>query len=102
MIRRPPRSTLFPYPTLFRSVRARGYAMARGELEDGLTGLAVPVWDGNSCAAALCISGPDYRMNRRSETADAHACLEAGERVRDRKSTRLHSSHRQISHAVFC
>ena len=63
------------------AVRARGYAMARGELEDGLTGLAVPVRDGNSCAAALCISGPDYRMNRRSETADAHACLEAVEEI---------------------
>ena len=41
----------------------------------------MPVRDGDSCAAALCMSGPDYRMNRRSETADARACLEAVDEI---------------------
>src|SRR5688572_32298267 len=64
MIRRPPRSTLFPYTTLFRSCRAIG------ELGDG----DAPVW---SSASALKLR-------------------------EDRKSTRLNSSHSQISYAVFC
>jgi DNA-binding IclR family transcriptional regulator len=63
------------------AVRARGYAVAHGELEDGLTGLAAPVRDGTECAAALCISGPGYRMNRRSESSDARACLAAAEEI---------------------
>src|SRR5437764_9155305 len=78
MIRRPPRSTLFPYTTLFRSVCARrGEVDARDELvrrERSLSGRdAVPV--GGAAGARV---------------------------VRDRKSTRLNSSHRCISYAVFC
>src|SRR2546422_5538606 len=69
MIRRPPRSTLFPYTTLFRSVIAAHAAEQ-----------AVP--------------------------ADAVACrldqVRHGDAVRDRKSTRLNSSHGYISYAVFC
>ena len=53
------------------AVRDRGYAVARGELEDGLDGLAVPVRDRPEmrtvCTAALCVSGPAYRMERRDE-----------------------------------
>jgi DNA-binding IclR family transcriptional regulator len=45
------------------SVRLRGFAVARGELEDGLNGIAVPVWDGSSYVAALCVSGPAYRLH---------------------------------------
>jgi DNA-binding IclR family transcriptional regulator len=70
--------------TELAAVRSRGYAVARGELEDGLDGLAVPVSDGTSCAAALCISGPDYRMNRRSETSDARVCREAAVEIEQR------------------
>jgi len=70
------------------AVRARGYAVARGELEDGLNGLAVPVRDGpephRTCAAALCISGPAYRMERRSEPSDVRACQEAVEEIEQR------------------
>src|SRR3712207_8721289 len=95
MIRRPPRSTLFPYTTLFRSlaepsrsglpaplrrtpeqlreelseVRARGWALADEELAPGVRSVAVPVRDGEGA---------------------------------DRKSTRLNSSHANISYAVFC
>src|SRR5215212_8267491 len=44
-------------------VRARGWATATGELEDGLNGVAVPVWDGaERCVAALSVSGPAYRV----------------------------------------
>src|SRR5256885_8146602 len=79
MIRRPPRSTLFPYTTLFRS--GHGYADDVVGGEKGgrqSTGLA-------SAARGSCITGCD----------DASA----GE---DRKSTRLNSSHLVISYAVFC
>src|SRR2546430_9899640 len=70
MIRRPPRSTLFPYTTLFRSpVTARGAG-------HGYVGGCVPIHGGLVLSLA--------RMNR------------------DRKSTRLNSSHSQISYAVFC
>src|SRR2546430_8763571 len=65
MIRRPPRSTLFPYTTLFRSVVALAAVDARVE-------------------------------------ADAVRQVAAGGQDRDRKSTRLNSSHSQISYAVFC
>src|SRR2546430_10938730 len=63
MIRRPPRSTLFPYTTLFRSTSS-------------------------GCAAQ---SVPERRCTRPDPTV-----------TRDRKSTRLNSSHSQISYAVFC
>src|SRR2546427_6742426 len=68
MIRRPPRSTLFPYTTLFRSPLA------------GLTGAGPPGWvepGGAPLAGPVPLTG-------------------------DRKSTRLNSSHSQISYAVFC
>src|SRR2546422_6190282 len=74
MIRRPPRSTLFPYTTLFRSNLARGY-FALGQKDEGLK-------------AAM-------EMTR-------GAGNDAGVLFRDRKSTRLNSSHGYISYAVFC
>src|SRR2546428_10156553 len=83
MIRRPPRSTLFPYTTLFRShVEAR----ARRREQHGVAG------------ARGVRGGPDRRRERRAGLERAHA----RERTRDRKSTRLNSSHDQISYAVFC
>src|SRR5256885_9748448 len=76
MIRRPPRSTLFPYTTLFRSL-----ALFR----------AGPGHDG----------GVSWRTATRS--ARAHPDQFAGlQRCTDRKSTRLNSSHLVISYAVFC
>src|SRR2546430_5433561 len=75
MIRRPPRSTLFPYTTLFRSGRERRLITGAHGLDE--TGL-VP----------------------RDRGRGAVRC--AAERLRDRKSTRLNSSHSQISYAVFC
>src|SRR3712207_7322588 len=80
MIRRPPRSTLFPYTTLFRSADAAALH-ARILVVLGAAGAALP-WARFACAAQLRLHGP----------ADE----------RDRKSTRLNSSHANISYAVFC
>src|SRR5688572_32045736 len=82
MIRRPPRSTLFPYTTLFRSCRGDGDA-DRSPRVCGRNGLA-----------RAGVSSQE--RTRLSGAAGEHA---AGE---DRKSTRLNSSHSQISYAVFC
>lgn len=58
-------------------VRRRGFAVARGELEDGLHGVAVPVRDARSCVAALCVSGPEYRLHGGFELALAPECVAA-------------------------
>src|SRR3712207_8158038 len=82
MIRRPPRSTLFPYTTLFRSVVVALQHERR---------LAVQPLHGQ------------HRTDRRAPPALALEQVAAGERAReDRKSTRLNSSHANISYAVFC
>src|SRR2546430_11880461 len=80
MIRRPPRSTLFPYTTLFRS------AADEVELRDGL---------------GEGLRGRDEERRVDAPAADDLAGLVAAP-VPDRKSTRLNSSHSQISYAVFC
>src|SRR3712207_7234197 len=77
MIRRPPRSTLFPYTTLFRSSNAAASASSR--LVIFLT-------------SAACASAPPP-----TRSANFKQTL-----VLDRKSTRLNSSHANISYAVFC
>src|SRR2546430_9078091 len=84
MIRRPPRSTLFPYTTLFRSLqRAR-----RGIEGDGGRGVEV--------VTSALIPEPG-----RSVPGAPVGQAEIGV-IGDRKSTRLNSSHSQISYAVFC
>src|SRR5438034_11432159 len=79
MIRRPPRSTLFPYTTLFRSERRLATVVRSGRL----------AWAGRPACAA--------QSPRESTLADDAWTLQ-----RDRKSTRLNSSHTVISYAVFC
>src|SRR3712207_8850934 len=92
MIRRPPRSTLFPYTTLFRShARFRG----RGRARAGVVELA-DTPDLGSGGASLGGSSPSARTTR------PQAAPSWGRVVRDRKSTRLNSSHANISYAVFC
>src|SRR3712207_6969354 len=81
MIRRPPRSTLFPYTTLFRSPRGRAFGAQRG----GDPARTVPVAE-----------------PARGRGPAAHGRGSAGRLDRDRKSTRLNSSHANISYAVFC
>src|SRR5688572_31124214 len=84
MIRRPPRSTLFPYTTLFRSPDLRPPAR-------GLRPAAAP-------DAAL--RGSQRRGQEGARRAEGR--LRAPALAEDRKSTRLNSSHSQISYAVFC
>src|SRR5688572_32692445 len=86
MIRRPPRSTLFPYTTLFRSKRRRPTRRARGS-----TAAAGAETTSSAPRASLATSGV---ILGRDGTRDAHRG--------DRKSTRLNSSHSQMSYAVFC
>src|SRR3712207_7826895 len=74
MIRRPPRSTLFPYTTLFRSLRGAG---ARGR-------------------------GRHLRGARALPRRRRAGCSRPTPPIADRKSTRLNSSHANISYAVFC
>src|SRR5688572_31355165 len=88
MVRRPPSSTLFPYTTLFRSPPTRHRPPAGGScLEPRHMGGAGPI--ARSRRDAL-FAQPDEAARPRLE------------REEDRKSTRLNSSHSQISYAVFC
>src|SRR3712207_8407247 len=90
MIRRPPRSTLFPYTTLFRSV-------ARDEQERDVLGVPVGLQRG--------VGGQHAAHHARARLVDAaHPVgdLVAPRGGQDRKSTRLNSSHANISYAVFC
>src|SRR5687768_18257863 len=81
MIRRPPRSTLFPYTTLFRSL---------GGLISLYLGIRYPTVFGK-----LAVMSPSIWWDRRS-------ILRLVRKLEDRKSTRLNSSHGYISYAVFC
>src|SRR3712207_8194760 len=92
MIRRPPRSTLFPYTTLFRSVRRLG-ALARALGRGGGV-----VGAGRAVLAPRAGVPGGRRLARSRCVPRARACV----RERDRKSTRLNSSHANISYAVFC
>src|SRR2546429_6732699 len=79
MIRRPPRSTLFPYTTLFRS------PLSTAQNVQAALPRRCPVWcKGQTSGTIPCPGHPCYRCER------------------DRKSTRLNSSHGYISYAVFC
>src|SRR3712207_8365955 len=94
MIRRPPRSTLFPYTTLFRSRRPPGPDLA-AEV-DGALLLRAAEDAGHGVGAGVVADHEAGVLRRRREVADLQ-----GDRV-DRKSTRLNSSHANISYAVFC
>src|SRR3712207_6946376 len=93
MIRRPPRSTLFPYTTLFRSVlHSDAYCVAKA----GDTGAAH--------AFVEYASGPDGQrlLARSGRTVPSRPAIARSDAFLDRKSTRLNSSHANISYAVFC
>src|SRR3712207_7337633 len=101
MIRRPPRSTLFPYTTLFRShatvVRKPGELALEQRLVDGLR---LPPEDVLDDVVALVQALLDERVA--GERADDVEARHIGLIGQDRKSTRLNSSHANISYAVFC
>jgi DNA-binding IclR family transcriptional regulator len=63
------------------AVRRRGFAVAEGELEEGLVGVAVPVWEAGSCIAALCVSGPEYRLDRTAARGLARKCIACAEEL---------------------
>src|SRR2546427_7415242 len=85
MIRRPPRSTLFPYTTLFRSDRAPSPRLALHARASWLRTHFIDFQPGNNDFGVANRVGAELRGN-----------------LSDRKSTRLNSSHSQISYAVFC
>src|SRR3712207_7227411 len=93
MIRRPPRSTLFPYTTLFRSPGGRGTVGSplAGSRPTGCGGLVVVAGGRRGDPAVRTARAPLGRRSPRRRPAH-----------RDRKSTRLNSSHANISYAVFC
>src|SRR5690348_17548173 len=91
MKRRPPRSTLFPYTTLFRS---------------GLRTEEIATEDADSCQRESdkrrrCDGDPHTGRSQGADNNQRHTC-QTCQHVRDRKSTRLNSSHPSISYAVFC
>src|SRR5256885_7709345 len=81
MIRRPPRSTLFPYTTLFRSPRSAEWL------------------DGRTARGPYLVPCPGRGSRQRFPSGRGRR---GTDRYRDRKSTRLNSSHLVISYAVFC
>src|SRR5436189_4841142 len=91
MIRRPPRSTLFPYTTLFRS---------RQRVEEQVLGIEAVALDGDVVDRTgrpqlpLAVTGLAGLVDARAHDGERYGL--------DRKSTRLNSSHRCISYAVFC
>src|SRR3712207_7188481 len=84
MIRRPPRSTLFPYTTLFRSGQP-------GEVPAQVA--VAPHGPVGALGHVLVVAGEDHEVVQPGQTVAAPG---------DRKSTRLNSSHANISYAVFC
>src|SRR3712207_8594434 len=95
MIRRPPRSTLFPYTTLFRS--ERGHVLLE---EVGVEARPADVLDAAGLDRELD-RALHVRLEREDDVARRDDDL-AVHAVVDRKSTRLNSSHANISYAVFC
>src|SRR3712207_8334318 len=83
MIRRPPRSTLFPYTTLFRS------SQTQNQTTQTVADVLAPV------LSALTMTNRRFKVGKGATAVSA-------QKKKDRKSTRLNSSHANISYAVFC
>src|SRR3712207_7735498 len=95
MIRRPPRSTLFPYTTLFRSDPDAAVYYLAAMLEAGEDPRYL-------CRRMIVLASEDVGNADPRALQVAVAAAHALEHVGDRKSTRLNSSHANISYAVFC
>src|SRR3712207_8525441 len=93
MIRRPPRSTLFPYTTLFRSRRHAVARVGHADADIFAPWKTCPI----ACGELAVVGG------HRHSAAVRHCVARVDDEVeQDRKSTRLNSSHANISYAVFC
>src|SRR3712207_8220422 len=92
MIRRPPRSTLFPYTTLFRSLINLDFADVRTIMSDA----------GQALLGIGMGTGETRAMEAAQRAVESPLLETSVEGARDRKSTRLNSSHANISYAVFC
>src|SRR5258708_14891379 len=95
MIRRPPRSTLFPYTTLFRSRSEEALRLSDERRRFVLAATGIGIWESDLAAGSM----------EESDTMAAVYGIEPSARSDsqiDRKSTRLNSSHQIISYAVFC
>src|SRR3712207_7786188 len=92
MIRRPPRSTRFPYTTLFRSMLGEGFPTRVSVICNGIDPGALPNADDRRRARVMIgAESSDYLVGTIARLDPV-----------DRKSTRLNSSHANISYAVFC
>src|SRR2546430_3948585 len=102
MIRRPPRSTLFPYTTLFRSASVRINNLGKGRMTVSVpnsgTALVAEVTSGLVPTTIKLTMEP----GRGGEVRQSGTNVVTGTAHLDRKSTRLNSSHSQISYAVLC
>src|SRR5256885_11550492 len=96
MIRRPPRSTLFPYTTLFRSRTGPSTAAIVSTFEPVVTAALAALTLGEFLTPVQLVGGLLVLSSA------GIVQLRTRDRTADRKSTRLKSSHLVISHAVFC
>src|SRR3712207_9002333 len=96
MIRRPPRSTLFPYTTLFRSRPGHGLPQRGPDHTLGVLRAVLPLVD---VGPVPDVGARDRLVAYSGEGAEP---ADHGTTMLDRKSTRLNSSHANISYAVFC
>src|SRR2546430_7590120 len=107
MIRRPPRSTLFPYTTLFRSVREWIDEVVSRTVSEFTQEDYAEEWDLEGLVKQMAalydteVTVDELREDMGEVTRES-LVEEFQEDARDRKSTRLNSSHSQISYAVFC
>src|SRR2546422_4379875 len=93
MIRRPPRSTLFPYTTLFRSENLAEHDMRLSEMP------TIIQFNKRDLPEVAAVEDLNASLNRFNDALRSSTAATSG---RDRKSTRLNSSHGYISYAVFC
>src|SRR5690349_21912711 len=97
MVQRPPRSTLFPYTTLFRSpIRSQAHG------SDACVGRVDPRGATPGCERAIARASPGSSVSKYPSLADQEINNSLQRFAGDRKSTRLNSSHVEISYAVFC
>src|SRR3712207_7852980 len=99
MIRRPPRSTLFPYTTLFRSIT---FWYPEQFFSCECIPLLYILFDVQAFHLIIYISRGSHYVNPLYGKVGVLRLVKKGGIVRDRKSTRLNSSHANISYAVFC